>query len=135
MRKIGDFMCDLTSSLEDYLEALYILKEKNEEIRVTDVAKYMNISKPSVKRAVNTLKEKSLVEQKWYGKITLTKAGIEIGKKVYFRHKILTEFFKNILGVSQKNAEIDACKSEHILSEETISQIIKHTQKNKKNEE
>lgn len=120
-------MNNLTSSLEDYLETIYVLQEGGNDVRITDIAREMGLSKPSVNRAVNTLKTQLLVEQKRYGKISLTPSGKETGNEIYIRHNILKRFFSEILGVSSENAETDACKSEHVLSKETIKKIMLYT--------
>lgn len=120
-------MNNLTSSLEDYLETIYVLQEGGNDVRITDIAREMGLSKPSVNRAVNTLKTELLVEQKRYGKISLTPSGKEAGNEIYIRHNILKRFFSEILGVSSENAEADACKSEHVLSKETIKKIMLYT--------
>lgn len=125
-------MINLTSSLEDYLETIFILQQSGEDVRITDIAKELKISKPSVNRAIKVLKEEFLVEQKRYGKIILTSLGKEKGGQVYTRHKILKSFFMDILGVSDRVSESDACKAEHILSEESINRIMEYTNLHKK---
>ncbi len=110
----------LTSSLEDYLEIIYILKQNNESVGITDIARALSISKPSVNKAVNALKSKEFVFQEKYGKINLTEKGEETAKSIYKKHKILSKFLIEVLDLNSKTAEIDACKIEHILSRETI---------------
>lgn len=116
-------MTCLTESLEDYLETIYIISQKNPEVRITDVAEHMSISKPSVNRAVRTLKSENLISHEKYGKITLTKEGIDIAKEIYLRHKILKDFFIKVLNVDPHIAERDACKIEHILSKESMQKV------------
>lgn len=115
----------LTPSLEDYIEIIYILGAGTEPVGMSEVAKVLGISKPSVSRAVRTLKLKSLVIQEKYGKIILTPKGESVAKEIYSKHRMLSEFFMNVLGVSEKVAEIDACKIEHLLSTETLEKIKK----------
>lgn len=123
----------LSSSLEDYLEIIYILMQNSDSVGITDIAKALSISKPSVDKAVNLLKEKGYICQEKYGKIIFTDKGINTAKSVYKKHNMLTVFLKDVLGVSKKTAEIDACKVEHVLSNETILRM-EYFLKNKKGE-
>lgn len=123
----------LSSSLEDYLEIIYILMQNSDSVGITDIAKALSISKPSVNKAVNLLKEKGYICQEKYGKIIFTDKGINTAKSVYKKHNMLTVFLKDVLGVSKKTAEIDACKVEHVLSNETILRM-EYFLKNRKGE-
>lgn len=118
----------VTASLEDYLEAIYFLNG-GEGVRVTDLALELNISKPSVNRAINTLKNQELVEHEHYGNLKLTEKGLELAKNVAQRHRVLKKFLKNILGVEEKTAEKEACLIEHNLSADTIHKISEYTNK------
>ncbi len=113
----------LTASLEDYLEIIYILGQNSKSVGVTDIAKALFISKPSVTRAVSTLKDEKFLNQEKYGKISLTEKGIQAAKTIYDKHKIISEFLTRVLGIDSQTAEIDACKIEHILSHKTIKSI------------
>lgn len=113
----------LTASLEDYLEIIYILEQRNNNVGVTDIALALNISKPSVNRAVRSLKLSGLVEQKPYGKISLTDKGQAEAESIYEKHKMLSCFLEKTANVNPEIAEIDACKIEHILSPETLNGI------------
>ena len=113
----------LTASLEDYLEIIYILYENLSRVGITDVAKALGISKPSVTKAIKTLKNNSLVIQEKYGKIILTPEGERVAEEVYSKHKVLRKFLSEVLNVSSKTAEIDACKIEHIVSKETLEGV------------
>ncbi len=114
---------EVTASLEDYLEAIYFLNGKDEGVRVTDIAVELNISKPSVNRAINTLKNQGLVEHEHYGSLKLTPEGLEIAQTIAGRHVMLKRFLKDILGVEESTAEDEACLIEHYLSSDTISKI------------
>ncbi len=118
----------LGESLEDYLECIYILHLQG-KVRSIDVSKRLEVSKPSVNKAVNVLKEKNLLTQESYGDIRLTQAGIDMAKGILNRHLTITKFLKEILNVSDVNAETDACKIEHIISDETFNQMIKLLEK------
>ena len=114
-------------SEEMYLETILMLKNKNEYVRSIDIAHEMNFSKPSVSRAIKILKESQLITVDQKGYIDFTDKGRQIAEKVYNRHTTLTDFLVT-LGVSQKQAEDDACRLEHIISEESyqcIRQFLK----------
>lgn len=109
---------DLHESGEMYLETILILKNQNEYVSSIDIAHTMDFSKPSVSRAIKLLKESQLIVVDDKGYIDFTDEGRRIAEKVYGRHQILTEFLVSI-GVSVKQAEEDACRIEHIISDET----------------
>lgn len=115
---------DLHESGEMYLETILMLKNQNEYVRSIDIAHTMNFSKPSVSRAVKILKESKLLTVDEKGYIDFTEEGLKIAKRVYNRHTNLTEFLKK-LGVSEQQAEDDACRLEHIISEETYQCVKK----------
>ncbi len=122
---VGSLMSfDLSSSIEDYLEAILLLSEKDDAVRVTDIAEKLDIAKPSVTAAVNTLKEKGLVVQERYGKVFLTPEGRAYALKVKRRHKALRNFLVHVLGVSEQTAEKDACLMEHAISSETMEKLV-----------
>lgn len=121
---------NITASLEDYLEAIYFLNGKNDYVRVTDIAVELGISKPSVNRAVNTLKEKGYVDHEHYGGLKLTAEGTKIAMEVAERHIMLKKFLMDILGVDEHTAEKEACEMEHVLSDGTIGKISEYMKNN-----
>ncbi len=114
---------------ENYLETILILKEKQGVVRSIDVARMLNFSKPSVSRAVGILKEDGYIVVGTNGEIEFTQKGKEKAEAIYERHKLLTKFLQRVSGVNAKVAEEDACKMEHIISDETF-QGIKEFMKN-----
>lgn len=118
----------LGESLEDYLETLLLLEAKG-KIRCVDVAKAMNVSKPSVNKAMNVLKEKGYVEQVVYGDIHLTPEGRMIAQSVLLRHETISKFLIEVLHVSEQTANEDACHIEHALSEETFNKLKEFSEK------
>ncbi|MBV4428728.1 metal-dependent transcriptional regulator [Clostridium tyrobutyricum] len=112
-------------SRENYLETILILKNETGSVRSIDIARRLDFSKPSVSRAVAILKEDEYIEIDENGYISLTDKGEEKAKSIYERHKILTKFFVETAKVDEKIAEQDACKIEHIISEETFQGIKK----------
>jgi Mn-dependent DtxR family transcriptional regulator len=115
----------LQESGEMYLETILILTEKNARVRSIDVCEYMGFSKPSVSRAIGLLKNGGYVTVDGDGYLALTADGREVAKRVYERHRLLTGFFV-ALGVDEDIASADACKVEHVLSEETFEAIKRH---------
>ena len=114
---------NLTRSIEDYLEAIYVFELEGENnIPSLMVAKTLNVSKAAVAKAMNRLHDEGYILKELYGQISLTEKGREIGRLVYDKHKTIKEFLIKI-GVSEKNAEIDCCKIEHIVCSETLSKI------------
>ncbi|MBQ2118902.1 MAG: metal-dependent transcriptional regulator [Clostridia bacterium] len=115
----------IQESGEMYLETILILSQKSEIVRSLDVAEYMGFSKPSVSRAVGLLKEGGYLLVAENGYLTLTEKGREVAEKIYERHKTLTAILVQ-LGVSEETAAEDACKIEHVISDETFEVIKKH---------
>lgn len=121
----------LQESGEMYLETVYVLS-KNGVVRSLDVAKYMGFSKPSVSRAVGLLKQGGYLLMDKDGYLTLTESGLDVAKKIYERHTLLSKFLVR-LGVDEKTATEDACKMEHDISDESFSAIKEHVRRNMKN--
>lgn len=116
---------DLKESGEMYLETILLLSKINSRVRSIDIAEEMGYSKPSVSRAVKLLKENGYIEVDIFGTITLTDEGRIVAERTYERHTVLSELFKR-LGVSAATASDDACKIEHVISDETFDAIKKH---------
>ncbi len=116
----------LQESGEMYLETIFVLSQTKPFVRSIDVVEYMGFSKPSVSRAVGLLKSGGFINVDGNGHLTLTDAGREIAEKTYERHTLLTELFVN-LGVSEKTAAQDACRIEHVISDETFAAIKAHS--------
>jgi DtxR family Mn-dependent transcriptional regulator len=112
----------MTQSLEDYLEMVSFLSDEG-EVRVTDIATRLGVSKPSVLTALKALEEQGLLEHERYRTVTLTQKGAIQAAEIRDRHDFLTSFLRDTLGVSPDTAEVDACKMEHILSEETLKRM------------
>lgn len=114
-----------SESLEMYLETMFRLECELGKIRCVDIANNLHVSKPSVNKAVNVLKEQGHLTQEIYGNIHLTESGREIGKSIYERHRIITRYLHEILDVDETIAEEDACKMEHVISDETFFKMKK----------
>ena len=111
----------MSKSHEDYLEAIVMLGGTTEvSVRSVDIAKQMGVSKASVNKAVTALKEGKLVDQPYYGDVTLTEAGYEYATAVYDRHQLLFTFLTKELGISEEVAEEEACLMEHAISDDSF---------------
>ena len=118
----------LQESGEMYLETILILSKEQTSVRSLDVADYMGFSKPSVSRAVGLLKSGGYIVVDGNGYITLTEEGRYIAEKIYERHTVITEILVR-LGVSKETALEDACKMEHVISDESFEAIKRHVKK------
>ncbi len=127
-------MVKISSSLEDYLEAIYILVQQGGEVRLTDIADFLNVSRPSVSRAIGTLKDAGLVEHEAYGQISLSPKGKTQAGKVLKRHMIIKRFLTDTLDVDPVTAEKDACRMEHVMSGQTIEKLSHYIENNRKQE-
>ena len=118
----------IQESGEMYLETIYLLSKSKPSVRAVDVSEHMGFSKPSVSRAVGLLRDAELLDVDASGALVLTAEGIELAKKIYERHTILTSFLISI-GVNEKTAADDACKIEHHISDETFEAIKSNVKK------
>ena len=110
---------------ENYLETIYMLSKKNGSVRSIDIARELNFSKPSVSRAIGLLKTDNYIVVDGSGLIHLTEKGEEKALAIYERHKVLTQFLIEFANVNKEVAEEDACRMEHIISEETFQGLKK----------
>ncbi len=116
---------NLQESGEMYLETIYVLSKKYKDVRAIDVGEYMGYSKPSVSRAVGLLKNGGYLTVDELGHLSLTGAGTEVAEKIYERHTLLTKYL-TALGVDPEVAAEDACKMEHVISDESFQAIKSH---------
>jgi len=119
----------LTFSQEEYLKAIYIIKNTEKRVRVTDIAKKLGYSKPSVNRALNNLAEEGLINYQAYKEIGLTKKGESLAKDIIKRNDILKLFLIEILEIDENTAEFEATSMKHAVSENTITKLEKYVNK------
>lgn len=120
----------IQESAENYLEAILTLNKKRPDVHAIDIAAYLEFSKPSVSIAMKKLRESGYILVDENGHITLTDSGREIAERVYERHTVLSGWLISI-GVSADIAADDACRMEHILSNESFDAIRRLAEKNK----
>ena len=118
----------IQQSAENYLETIFILSNKNGSVRSIDIANELGFSKPSVSVAMKSLRENGYIDVMGDGNIILLEPGRNIAENLYIRHTVLTDALI-ALGVSKETATEDACKIEHILSEESFNAIKTHLEK------
>lgn len=118
----------LQESGEMYLESLLVLSKSNRSVRAIDICEYMGYSKPSVSRALGLLKNGGYVVSDKNGFLALTDEGREVAEKIYDRHTRICSFLE-LLGVSHEVAAEDACKIEHVISDESLEAIKRHIEK------
>jgi Mn-dependent DtxR family transcriptional regulator len=116
----------LSPATEDYLEAIYELGGATGHVRSVDLETKLEVSKASVNNAVNNLKQAGLVDQPYYGDITLTKQGVEYAAGILERHHVLYHFLLDVLGVEPLVAADEACKMEHAISDDTLERLTAH---------
>lgn len=114
----------LQESGEMYLETIYVLSQSRSQVRSIDVAEHMGYSKPSVSRAMGLLKQGGFVTADADGSLKLTPSGQEMAQKIFERHLVLTKFLTS-MGVSRETASEDACKIEHVISQESFEALKK----------
>ncbi len=118
-------MSKLYESGENYLESILMLHEKQNFVRSVDVAHELEVSKPSVSRAMGILRDGGFIHIEEDGNIILTETGREVAERIYERHRVLTQWLIDI-GVSPETAAEDACKMEHDISVESFDCLKAH---------
>lgn len=116
----------ISNATEEYLKTIYILNKKNNIVRVTDIAKAMNCSKPSVTKQLNILKSKGLIIYETYGHISLSNSGISYAKKILADYDIVYIFLHDVIGVDEEIAKMDAVKIKGIIDEKTLTKITSY---------
>lgn len=116
----------LTNSQEEYLKTIYMIEKNEQKARVTDIANKMNITKPSVNKALRILKELKLINYETYGEITLTELGKGQAKEIIIKQDILETFLIGILDIEKEQAEQEAKAIKYAMSKESINKLDKY---------
>ncbi|MEA1961612.1 MAG: DtxR family transcriptional regulator [Bacillota bacterium] len=114
----------VTPALQDYLEVILLLSEEQEKVRITDIARKLNIAKASTTQAVQVLKDLNMVHQDKYGPVVLTELGREEANSVWYKHQVIYRFLVDMLQVNPAIAEKDAYSMEHLISQETLEKLV-----------
>lgn len=117
----------IMESAENYLETILVLKNKGKQVRSIDIVSETGYTKPSISRAVKALKESGYISIDEHGYIELNQSGKEIAEKIYERHTFLSTYLMKI-GVSEETALADACKIEHIISDESFNKLKEYVE-------
>lgn len=125
-------MKKLTASMEDYLKEIYTMEIQKQDVRVTDLAEVLGISKASVNKAINALKAGGYIIHEHYGPVYLTDIGREMAKEVYDNYKVCCKFLIGVLEVEEEQAMQEAHLMEHALSKSTRKKLKKFIKKQKK---
>ena len=113
----------LTPSAESYLDTIHELSHYDETVRSVDVAEQLGVSKVSVNKALHVLKEAGLVTQEPYRGIRLTDEGVALAHRVTWRHGVWRDFFAQALGLSDEDADAEACRLEHVVGDEVVQRL------------
>lgn len=113
-------------SMEMYLETIYILENSHGHAHGVDVAKKLGVSKASVSKAMNKLSAKGMINKESYGTITLTQKGKELSEQIYYNHQLITKFLEHSLNLTVSQSAENACKMEHVISEDMLEAIKKY---------
>ncbi len=122
----------ISASLEDYLEAIYNNIELEDNVKAVTLSRSLNVSRASVTEALKRLAEKNLILYDRYGEIKLTPEGIEKARTIVSKHNLLLSFFKDVLKLEHDEAILNACKIEHVISENAYEQFVEFMQNYKK---
>ncbi|MGE5551313.1 MAG: metal-dependent transcriptional regulator [Bacteroidota bacterium] len=113
----------LSANMEDYLEAIGTLTRDAGVARVKEISEALNVKTPSVHAALHLLVDKGLIEHEHYGYVRLTETGAEMAEIIIKRHEMLEGFLRDFLGVSPAEAGEDACRIEHVMSEDALARL------------
>ena len=116
---------ELHESGQMYLETIHVLLQRQERVRAIDVGNHLGYSKPSVSRALGLLRQDGYITVDGDGHIALTPSGLAQAEHIYERHTVLTAML-TALGVDEQTAAEDACRMEHVISDESFAAVKRH---------
>ena len=119
----------ISKSSEEYLKTMYILKQQNGNVRVTDIAQKMNCTKPSVNKAIYNLKDEGLLNYESYGTIELTDSGENLAKKILEAYDIVYVFLKDVLNLEEDDSKKEAERIKLAITDKTINKLAKYVHK------
>ncbi len=115
---------DFDTTTQEYVEIIYELQKNKNVVRVKEIAEKRGVNRSSVSIALNLLKKKKLIEHENYGLVELTEKGRQLGKELEEKHRIIKDFFVNILNIQPEIAENDACKLEHHIHQDIFNSLV-----------
>ena len=113
----------LSESTEMYLETISLLESEHGHAHVADIAGRLGITKPSVSKAMNQLKNEGFVDKETYGQITLTEKGRRVSNRVFMKHRLIASFLEETLGLGPEEASRNACRMEHIITDSMVDAV------------
>lgn len=113
----------IQESGENYLETILILRNKNGSVRSIDIANELDYTKASISRAMSILKKEGYIIMEDNGNILLTEVGCLMANKIYERHQLIAKYLVNALKIDESTAAADACRIEHVISQESFNKI------------
>ncbi len=119
----------ISSSLEEYLKTIYVLKKQGQDIKVTTIANRMNCTKPSVNKAIKNLKANEMLEYEAYGEIRLTNKGEALAKKILEAYDIVYVFLTEILEIPKEEAKEEAIRLKAVMNDNTLNMLTKYVYK------
>ena len=119
----------ISSSLEEYLKTIYVLKKQGQDIKVTTIANRMNCTKPSVNKAIKNLKANEMLEYEAYGEIRLTNKWESLAKKVLEAYDIVYVFLTEILEIPKEEAKEEAIRLKAVMNDNTLNMLTKYVYK------
>jgi DtxR family Mn-dependent transcriptional regulator len=123
----------ITSGLEDYLEVISNCLKTNSKVKAIDISRELQVSRASVSEALKRLAEQGFINYGRYGTISITEKGSQAAESVIKRHTLIRDFLRNILGLDENEANENACKIEHVISDKLIDNLDKFMEYNKAN--
>ena len=122
---VKDSQNKISASLEDYLEAIYEIIEAKQGVKAVEISRKLGVGRSSVTEALKALADKKLVNYGRYDVISLTQEGEKAAQSVLLKHNVLREFFADFLGLSDAEASENACRVEHVISDNALNRFIK----------
>ena len=117
---------NLSSNMEDYLEAIFEIARETPAVRVRDVARKLEVTMPSVNGALKNLEAAGFIRHQKYEYIELTEAGSSAASRISSRHRTIVVFLRELIGVDAETAGKEACRMEHVLSAETMEKLTEY---------
>lgn len=119
-----DLAKPISASLEDYLEVIYEIFDEKQGVKAVEISRRLGVGRSSVTDALKALSDKNLVNYGRYDVISLTKEGENTAKEILLKHSVLCEFFSEVLSLSEEESNKNACRVEHVISEEALGGFI-----------
>lgn len=121
----------MKESGENYLETIYNIYKENGIVKAIDISNALGVSRPSVSRACKVLKEKGFIDKEHYGNIELTRQGTQKAEKIIEKHTNITKFLIMSINLEPEEAEYNACRIEHVITDKAMSKINEYIKNNK----